>query len=428
MSQSINYSFSFKVGGAARPADDLSALLIRDALTFHSVGGDQYLAVNRNTLRSGVVNSNVAPVLDRLDYFRSIPEHRQAIRKALPDFPASDDEMTAVIQHLYQNGLLISAQEFLDRLAGPRQSAHGLADTPWMLSILTCDRPRLLARLLESSAVYLRTMAPGPRIVLIDDSRDAGNVEQNQRMFRDWLQNTGLMGDYWGRAARMRLVDELGGMWPDQGDVIQWLLSPLRFPQFTTIGQARNTATLLGAGCKQLTLDDDCYVEPRSHAFNRPGLRLNGGDQDLFLYSSSDELFAATRPESINPFQAHLDALGQALPDLFVGLGLDYHDSAWLRELPAEMLASLAPDATVGISVNSTLGDPGTASMDWLYTRTEESAARVARFIEARQLPDSLPRLMWKGRRTHLAGARRRADDHHPDRDRQPAPDSLCIS
>lgn len=401
MSPPINYSFSFRLGEPAKPGDDLDNLFIRDALAFHPLVDSQFLAVNRNSLRSSVMNKNVAPVIERLDRFRTLAEHRQNIRESLPDFPASDEELTTVLQHLRQSGLLISARQFLKRIDGTGDTAGAESEQSWMLSILTCDRPGLLARLLDSSGVYLRRMEPCPRIVLIDDSRDGGSADQNQRLFSDWLKVNGLAGAYWGRAARQRLVGELTRQFPPHAGIIDWLLGPQRSPQDTTPGQSRNTATLLCAGCKQLSLDDDCNLEPRRHAFNRQGLRLDG-DQDVFLYQSQEELLAATELDPVNPFQAHLDTLGRRPPALLQRLGLRYQDSEWLRELPAELLAVLTPESAVCISVNATLGDPGTGSMEWLYTRTGESATRVARFIAGRPLREALPRLVWKGRPTHL--------------------------
>lgn len=399
----MNYSVSFTVGGPAQADDNLDELIIRDGLQFHRLAGDEFLAINRFTLRSSAINRNVWPVLDQLDRFRSLPEHRQKIRESLPDFPASDEELTAVLAHLRAHGLLISAREFLDRLAGAdAATTEGATAAPWALSITTCDRPRLLTRLLTSSTRYLREMRPRPRLLLIDDSRDSDNARANQRSFLDWCRSHRIEGEYWGKAARLRLAQTLIRHMPAAADVIEWLLSPLRFPGTPTYGQPQNTGRLLNAGMKELLLDDDCYLEPRIHSCNRSGLQLHDDPQDVYLYDSPEALWSVTRILDVNPFHSHLDMLGRHLPEAFANLNLPYRDAGWLRQLPAGTLARMSGDARIRISINTTIGDPGTGSMDWLYTRTGESLNRVARFIAGKSRDEPLPRLVWKGYRSHL--------------------------
>lgn len=398
MSFSIEYNLNLDI--ARPPPASPEELYVFDALRLYPLSEDQRLAFNPRNGQRTVVKGDVQVLLSLCDRFRTLSEHADFIAGRL-DYPnRSRETIMAVLEQLRAAGMMVNAAEWLERVDAP--AASPLAHGDWVLAITTCDRPALLQQLLDSCIDHLTPEIRPDRVLLLDDSRRPEHVRANRNIWSTWLGRCGLSGEYWGRPERVGLCQDLQRNFSDAASTIDWLLSPEAFPDDAfTVGQNRNLALLLTTGHRLLLLDDDCRLQPWRHPFCQDRLRVGRVPIEVIPYTDRERILDEVRAAACNPFEEHLRLLGAGLRQAFEHVGQPWRDTAWLKDLDGASRARLSADSAVRITMNATLGDPGTDGMSWLYTRPTESTRRVADYLQ--RLPEGIDheRLFWKGWPAH---------------------------
>src|SRR5690606_15392388 len=87
------------------------------------------------------------------------------------------------------------------------------------------------------------------------------------------------------------------------------------------------------------------------------------------MYPDLEALKSAWSPLDIDPLQDHSRWLGQSLPALVAQAS---SPEAFWQSIKSADLLWLQSHAQVKVSVNGTLGDPGTGQASWLYTQASE--------------------------------------------------------
>lgn len=387
--------------GRSRPAPgqrELDELFKLEDLDVHWVPGERLLLINHRTRRRGEIPARLAPVLNAFDRFRSFPEHREAARQALTGAGLSNAASDGIVEDLFRAGLMVSARDWLTQISppgpdpGPDPAPDPAQAGPWVLMLTTCDRPDRFERLLESLVPHLATVDPPPEQVLIsDDSRDADARERNRERVLAWLADPGVPVDYWDRARRAVWSRGLAQRFPASAGAIRWLLDPGAFAEAAqTFGQVRNLTTLLAAGRRYLTIDDDCILNARARPDAGKALRVQARGRDERPYPDVDALWRATADAGVNPLAAHLVVLGQSLRSAFAARGDAWEAAGWLREADPATLTHLDAQARVGATGNGMLGDPGSTDMLGFYAAAgdtvEERSAFMQRAVDAGRL------------------------------------------
>ena len=200
----------------------------------------------------------------------------------------------------------LGLQPVIRRSGGPRGD--------WMPSreiataaIITADRPRLLARCLESLVSNCALGRSQPRILIVDGSRQDRNRVVNRRNVRESAARTQLKVDYVGpvqaRALRARLAAR--GI-PRR--TLRFGLTP------GGTGANRNIAVLMAGGSNLLMIDDDLICAPWSLAARESGVTIAGTAElrDIRFFPTRRAALRMGRAAPISLVDAH----GQLLEPL----------------------------------------------------------------------------------------------------------------
>ncbi len=378
-------------------AQDLLAL---DTLSLQQLPGQQHLVINHYTNQRTILRADLLPFLRLCESFRTLQEHQQAITASLNDPRLSSAAVTDWLNHLRHTGMLLNAQQWLERTQNSRRVAEQDSDLDWVLAIITCDRPMLLQRLLNSTITHIKTLNRHPvKVLLLDDSRQKDHQVVNRSHWANWLNQCELQGEYWDREARSDLCKRLqqSGM-AKEAQTIDWLLSPnAHATETSTPGQTRNLALLLSAGRRLLLLDDDCVLDPRAHAQRCQSPHIGSLPVQLMGFGDQAALNQAMKPIDVNPFDSHLRHLGKHPQDVLGQLEQNWQDPTWLRTLDPIARKRLNGNTRVSVTVNGTCGDPGTEHMDWLYTRPSDCLTQLGQYLQQFSKRDQIERCFWRG-------------------------------
>jgi len=378
----------------------LSKLLALDVIDFYPLPREQHLLVNQRTLQRGIISNHLLPLLNLCSYFRNLEEHCELITGNLANPEESGTAVTSLLKDLQQAGIMVTADQWLQRIENNQQNTRPDPEPTWILAISTCDRPRLLQRLLDSAIAYITTTTLPAKALLLDDSRQADNQTSNQRAWASWLKHCSLTGEYWDRTARVNLCNRLCRKFAHHdAQTIRWLLSPEYVDErVNTSGQNRNLALLLSSGQRLLMLDDDCILTPLKHTPHNSQFQVGRLPVQAIPFHNQSDLVYAMEKVDINPFESHLHHLGTTFKQTLKRLRSD-QNLTWLRTLdPATRKRLDASEPITRVTLNATCGDPGTASMDWLYTRPADCSTKIAEYLQKIPEHTVAERLFWRGR------------------------------
>ncbi|HPG94969.1 MAG TPA: hypothetical protein PLR28_10480, partial [Dokdonella sp.] len=335
------------------------------------LSSDEYAFIAKDSGERHVLSHHVLQTLDQCREFRSIDEHVARVVSVVPGL-TQQDRIRKGLEGLAATGLLISDKNYLDRL---KRAPEAAPRTLHAVYIRACDRPEQLRLLLDSLANYERRFRVARPIVLLDDSVDAKNRDQNRDLLREFARAVGNPVSYVGPSERARLRERLLKAVPQAGASLEWLLD--RGPRTRRGGGGRswNIALLLSAGRMFAMLDEDFRFPLRRHAEVRPGLEPNPAvAASARFYRRLDDALAAGEEDAADPFEAHLGVCGARLGAALAQA--DYRlDRESLRGINLGRLEHLRGDAPILYTLNGTCGSSGTESALWLYQLDAESRA-----------------------------------------------------
>ena len=390
---SISYSYqaSTPEPAPAPPPGDatLYAAAGLERVELHNGGT---LLLDRHSDSRLVVAPEVSLALRSCESFRTLAGHADHLAATIPELAGQQQEVVGVLEMVRDAGLLQSADAVCKRLCPEQIPAPELA--PSRVFIITCDRPEAVERLLHS----MRTadLARHEQLVLVDDSRDAGNAATNRAAVQRFNRGSPLAMQYFGVEAQSRLLERLLAELPGQEPGIRFLIDRQRWAGEKSYGLARTLCLLLSVGRRALVMDDDVLCQAMLAPHAAEGLLFGDRGREVEFYASEEEALARTTRAGFDPLAGHARCLGMTLAQAIRELGFDGLGPEELQGANTAYLDLWDGDSPVLVTQSGSLGDPGTPDNDWLYTLDTSSARRLMAapgMLEAARLN----RHYWRG-------------------------------
>jgi hypothetical protein len=317
------------------------------------------------TGRSWLLPSAKSDLLSRLDRFRTLPEHREALRLA----PGSTD-----LQDFADAGLLTRESELREALAAggraepSEERDPGAAGPIGTVVFVTRDRAASLERAVVSAVANARRHDRVLEVVVIDDSRGAEAQAANRSAL---ARVTGAAAiRYAGIEERQAYAERVGAMCSEDTKLATFAL--LGHPKFVTTGAARNCALLDQVGSRFVLADDDVHWQTTERA--QPDAPLAVCEETdptrVWFHASHDELLADLRLGHEDVMGAHERLLGHTL----AGLLQSWRSTVDITELGDLLEARLRRQpARVRVTTAGGAGDSGLDDPDYLDFDAESS-------------------------------------------------------
>jgi hypothetical protein len=341
---------------------------------------DQHCLIRNNyTGASEKVTWALHKVLGACSQFRALEEHAKEVEKLFAARMGEADGYgyqyhLEVLERCARQGLLVSARDLIQRIASvPPQ--HALNPLKW-IGIRTADRPAMLQRLLDSLVENEERFGGRYRYVVVDDSRTPENARNNQESIRRLAIDRRLDVRYLGHAQQAQQVAALKEVLGEHRQSIEFFLErPGDAAEFTG-GRVANHLLLLTAGRRFMLMDDDMVCTARHPAAAVPAIRIGATSKKAWFFSDPEEALGETLSLGADVVGEHARWLGGTLAQTVAGLEPLKLDGPSLRDLGRGDLEYLNAGSRIILTLNGTLGDPGTPYNHWLYTLEDDSRAR----------------------------------------------------
>lgn len=311
-------------------------------------------------------------VFGQCNRLRTFDEHVEEITRALRVPPEQAGVVGQALDELIRRQLLLTEAEVLDRLTSrsddrPQPPTGAISD----LFIRTCGRPGTLERLLTSLA--RRDLPEGlERVVVLDDDPNPQGrratkavVDRHRAGFEGRLT---LIDPVDRRAMLERIARDAG----TDAERLLWSIEGEHESDEASYGASLNFALLLGAGRLIAIVDDDAtfdtFALPDNH--DRPALRRRQSPRLDFPEPERELHDGHYHAVDAHPIELHARVLGQGLGRLAEMSTTD--PTELLDDLDPQLLSELSGDSRVRLTSSGTLGDPGTGSVQWLFTEPAE--------------------------------------------------------
>lgn len=350
----------------APPSADAPLHASIDGVAF-PLGTDECVFRPRGGGEPHVMTVDVLSALDATRTFRTLDEHVQSVAARLPRLAGRTEAVRPVLENLAARGLLAGDAEFLGRLdtaATGRPAAEFRA-----IVIRTCDRPARLAALLETLATNEARHRGGHRVVVIDDSREAGNVLRNAELVRAHADSARIDARHVAPAGWTRALDRWRRAVPEAAPALdELLLRDAGGQPRVGGGKAFNLALLLSAGARFAILDDDFLLPLRRHAGADERCRLDPERVPTSAFHGAlDAALEDGEALDGDPIAAHLGWCGRGLGELLAHSPGMRPMRADLRGLEPARLGELSGSTRILATVNGHRGHSGSAGRDWLF-------------------------------------------------------------
>lgn len=347
-----------------------------DDLAAHDLPDGTVLARNRSNGAQMVLPGEVFNAITHCDAFRTMEE--QIAHLAGPQARGREGEIRQILQTVINGGLMISASEIASRLV-PRQGAVRVESA--VATIITCERPEALGRLLESMRTHV-DLEKLEKLVVVDDSRKSESLAANREAIEASnaaLGDRGVKpGQHFTAAEAAKLVESLVAELPEHERGIRFLLDRGGREAEVTTGITRNLAQLLGIGQPLMVFDDDvlCSVmDPPQHG---EGVEFSARQRGCRFYASDEDWMAMRASDRRCPIQAHLDALGSTLAESLARMGMAQPGPSAFEHATPGFARRVEPDSRILVSQCGSYGDPGSAGNEWIALLPAEARAQLA--------------------------------------------------
>lgn len=365
----INISYS--LGSGPTPASKNKVTWSFNNSKFFQGPAGTSIVYNKQSDKRMILQPQLAQAIIHCQTFRSLEDQAAAIMQGSPDTSEDRDDVITTLKALCDAGLLQSSDEAWQRLVGHSVWSQ---DTGCRIFILTCDRPKALARLLNG---LLRQSLP-PQvegICVIDDSRDEASMEENAAAVAAAREAINLPLLHFDLAAREAFVETLMGKVPEHSGEINFLLDRHVWGDSATYGMSRNFALLMSVGKRALVFDDDVIPEAIAPPLAATQMALGvANDRQAVFYANEGALDRHALALSDSPVSLMLNHLGRPLGDVLVS-ALPGPES--LAGWNGELLAQFTAQSPVLMTQCGSWGDPGTHSGDWVYFLQQPSVRRL---------------------------------------------------
>lgn len=370
MNDAVNYNFSF---GYQLQLPDKGPETAKDLIAFddcleYPLPNQQMLLQSRRNGKRVAVTYDVLHALHQCSKFRTFDEHVAHLANAIPELSGQTDDIRQVLSTINKAGLMASAKEFVRQLQPAVESLP--AQPSPVYCVLTCDRPEALSRLLVSMTDN-HDFDAAARYFVVDDSRQEENRQRNRQIAE------GHALTYFGEKEQAQFIARLKAALPHHATGIDFLLGRAADSDRPSYGRTRNFALLLGIDARVVLSDDDILFNRCRPDRTSDQVALTSRPRQAQFWSEP-EWRSMRDDEAPDPTTgAFTSALGRTLPQALAGLGDRVLAADAVRDLLPYQLPVVTPASQVLVTACGYLGDPGTASNDWIYQLPAESREQL---------------------------------------------------
>lgn len=345
----------------------------------------QHLLLSHTQQQTAVVlEQYLGSVLEILQSFRTLSGHADEIKSFMQLDNSADNDIRQVLNHLKDNGFLVSAQEAL-QLARTNTSAKPLQRPP-VVVVRTAGRVSMFKRFLQSAAENEYRFNARYDYLVIDDSTTE-QAEANAVNIAD----SGLQITHVDKTKQQEILQTLLEKFPEHRQSIDFLLGEHSLHQLSpTYGRTWNWGVLLSAGQATVFLDDDCLL----HAYQSPlpvknTLAFAKANQSVQFLSKEKTLDEQLQRLNLDPIAQLASVLGLTPAQLAC-------DENSFADADYRVTKKL-PTARVMMSSQAIAGDPGSANPIWLYYLQGENIKRFYGDDEDTYNRHKSERFLWVG-------------------------------
>ena len=367
-------------------------------------GGNLLLHNTRNGKRA-VVQPDVYASLVSCAQFQTLDQHVSNIIDRNPGMQDQRTNIRNVLKRMLDSGMMVSAKNISDQLklkTEPVVDGEGTAKP--VVAIITWERPEALERLLLSIVKNCAT-ENFHCLYVIDDSREAENINKNRVLVEKFTSKIEASLRYFGQAEQSNLIADLAKRLPEHEDAIRFLIDQSRWKDHWTAGLSRNLALFLSCGHHLVVMDDDVVCEVYNPPDLKPGITISDNPREAEFFGSEQDWAFLHQPTNPDPVDRHMQCLGLSLSQALNLLGQDRLKPAGLENATALQISELQPSSPVLMTECGSLGCPGTGSNTWLPDMAPVSLKRM--LASAERTTNSLTtRKVWSGRNQAHFGPR----------------------
>ena len=359
-------------------------------------GGKMLLHNTRNGKRTTVTPALYASLL-HCSQFKTMEEHVASIIESNPGMQGQQADIMKVLQLMLDSGIMVSAKDTCDRLKQKDEVAAEKTDAGEpVVAIITWERPQALERLLESIAKNCETRKLHS-LYVIDDSRKAENITQNQALVETFANRIKTPLHYFGQNEQRSLINALTSRLPEHKRAIHFLVDQSKWQSQWTAGLSRNLALLVSSGHLLVMMDDDSVCDVYDPPHPKPNITYSGGPREAAFYGSQEDWKSQHQPLNPDPINRHMQCLGLPFSQALESLGENHLKPAGFTNATALDVSELLPASPVLTTECGSVGCPGTASNTWLPDMAKDSLKRM--LASGEKTTNALTsRKVWSGR------------------------------
>jgi hypothetical protein len=367
-----------------------------DLCDAHHLPGGRVLVRNPRNGRQAVLTPDVYGALLGCRRFHTLADHARRLTALNPALAGQEAEVLDVLRSVQADGLMLAADIYPVTLK-PASPPKYHVDKP-VVAVLTWERPEALDRCLASLAerVNAETVA---RFVIIDDSRSETARSANRARTEAFAESAGAPVLYLGAEEQRGFMEAIIRQIPALESQVRFLLDRERWAEHWTSGLARTVSLLISVGQRLVVFDDDvvCEVYEPEHA---GGVGFAENEREARFYGDRSDWQEERAEAGLDPVLRHLRVLGSSLDDALAALGVPDLSPQDFSGADLETLERLRPDSRVLVSECGSMGDAGTANLNWIAALEGSSLERLL------SDPDTVEHALttrncWVGQRRH---------------------------
>jgi hypothetical protein len=365
MNDKTNFSLDITVDPANsfKPLPDLVAF---DLCKAYPMPDGNLLLRNTRTGKRAMVRPEVYASLLRCSQFQSLDQHVANIIEGNPDMQGQQADIRSVFQTMLDSGIMISARNTCKQLKNKTETTLEDKDnSPPVVVIITWERPQALERLLESITANCNTNKI-LRLHVVDDSRKAENIKQNQALVKKFADGINAPLQYFGQQEQQSLLGELAKRLPEHENAIRFLADQSKWREHWTSGLARNLALLLSCGHRLVMIDDDTLCDVYDPPRPKPEITFSDDQREAEFFANEQGWAARHQALNPDPVDRHMQCLGLTFSNALDVLGQNHLQAIGFTNVSAYLTNELKMDSPVLMTECGSLGCPGTSRNTWL--------------------------------------------------------------
>ena len=396
MNDKTSFSLDIDVSpdSSFKPLPDLVAF---DLCKAYPTPDGNLLLHNARSNKRAMIMPEVYASLVSCSQFQTLDQHTANIIERNPGMQDQQSDIRNVLQGMLDSGMMVSAKKTCEELKQKASTpVEDKKTTAPVVAIITWERPQALERLLESITANCDT-GNIHRLYVIDDSRKAENISQNQALVEKFSAGINTPLQYFGQQEQQSLLGELAKQIPEHESTIRFLADQSRWRDHWTSGLARNLALLLSCGRRLVMMDDDTLCDVYNPIRPKPTITFSDDAREASFFAREQDWDAQHQDLNPDPVNRHMQCLGLTFSEALNVLGQNNLQAAGFANSTALLTSELQTDSPILMTECGSLGCPGTGSNTWLPDMAPAALKQMLASDQTTTLALN-SRLAWVGR------------------------------